>query len=279
MKRRIDGFCAAALLLGTHIRRNIVHASRFHVRTNEFTADLLENRILKAALGLLSRIRLQTPNLSLQVRRTWSAFSEVSSAAVNAADCDRVLYNRLNERYRSPINLARLLLQHLSLEHHTGQTPFATFILPMHDVFERFVARYLAEALASRPRYAVTSQENLWLDIDHSLKGIPDIVLRYDGQPVMVLDTKYKDFRGLPGNQDVYQMTTYGHTLKVDHGVLIYPNADEDRDTSRIGGWNDPDDTVAFIGRILFRVSGALSTICRRVVQEAQAQVIEGKLH
>lgn len=216
-------FLRGRLLLGPHLRRNVVHASRFYVRTNEFSADLLENRILKATLGRLSSFRFRTSHLNQQIRRTWSAFSEVSSVDIAAPDCDDVLYNRLNARYRSPLNLARLLLQHVSLEHHSGQNLFAAFVLPMYEVFERFVAGYLDEAFDSHPHITVSSQERIWFDNEKSLRGKPDIVVRQHNKPFLVLDTKYKIYGDKPKPDDLYQMVTYGQYYRINRAVLAYP--------------------------------------------------------
>lgn len=256
------------LLLGTHLRRNLVHASRFHVRTNEFTADLLENRILKTTLGTLSRVRLNTPRLSQQVRRSWSAFSEVSATPVAAADCDQVHYNRLNERYRSTINLARLLLQHLSLEHHAGQTPFATFVLPMHLVFERFVARYLTEALSGWPTFRVSPQERLWLDEDHTMKAAPDIIVRHNRRPIIVLDTKYKIYGEKPKEADVYQMIAYGHTLGIDQCVLIYPSDDAPDERKQLIGGIDLDIRAMSLDGPLSEFKAACHIFSHRIAQQ-----------
>ena len=43
------------LLLGDHLRRTVVRPGLFHQRTNEFTADLPENRILHETLNRLGR--------------------------------------------------------------------------------------------------------------------------------------------------------------------------------------------------------------------------------
>ena len=76
---------------------------RHHVRRvtrDEFTADLPENRILKFTLWRLARAGPGDDALRRRLRRTLSAFGEVSLAAVTPADCERVVYTRLNESYR-----------------------------------------------------------------------------------------------------------------------------------------------------------------------------------
>ena len=210
------------LLLAQQMRRGPVVVG-FHQRANEFTADVLENRILRAALALLARARFRDPELGPRARRSLAAFEEASPAAVTPADCDRVVYTRLTERYRSPINLARLFLRYLSLEGRAGTTPFVTFLVPMFQLFELFVARLLSEATAIRPRYHVAAQPIIWLDEARRLKGRPDIVLRRDGRDYLVLDTKYKVYGDKPKPEDVHQMVTYCHTLGVGRGVLVYP--------------------------------------------------------
>ena len=142
------------LLLGDHLRRTVVRPGLFHQRTNEFTADLPENRILHETLNRLGRAPGLGSPLRRHIRRAASAFAEVPYAAVKPADCDQVIYTRLNERYRPAVMLARLLLQYLSLESHTGRTPFATYLLPMHTIFEEFVAAYMTEVLIDRPGIA-----------------------------------------------------------------------------------------------------------------------------
>lgn len=186
----------------------------------EETGPRLRGRLL---LALLARARFRDPELGPRVRRTLTAFAEASPAAMAPADCDRVVYSRLTERYRSPINLARLFLRYLSLEGRAGATPFVTFLVPMYQLFERFVARLLAEATAARPRYHVMTQHPIWLDEGRQLRGQPDIVLRRDGRAVLVLDTKYKVYGARPSPADVNQMVTYCQTLGVGRGVLIYP--------------------------------------------------------
>jgi 5-methylcytosine-specific restriction enzyme subunit McrC len=198
----------------------------FEQETNEFTADLLENRILRAALGLLARARFRDPLLGPRVRRALAAYEEATPIGITAADCDRVVYTRLTERYRSPINLARLFLRHLSLEGREGETPFVSFLVPMPRLFEQFVARLLADAVATRPRLRLEDQWRIWLDEERRLEGRPDLVLKLDGRALLVLDTKYKVYGDKPTNADINQMVTYCHTLGVSAGVLLYPGDD-----------------------------------------------------
>lgn len=218
------------LLLGEHLRRNAIQPVRFVQRFNEFTADVPENRILKATLQQLAGAPLEdTPlagnDLRRRVRRALSALDEVSLVAVRPEECQQIVYNRLNARYRLPIHLAHLFLRHLSLEGHEGQSPFLAYLLPMAEVFERFVARFLAEYFAAHPLISVHAQESIGLDDAGRETGRLDILLRRAGQPRVILDTKYKTFDGAPTEADRNQVFMYCHALGVSRAMLIYADA------------------------------------------------------
>lgn len=213
------------LLLGEHLRRNVDQPGRFAQRANDFTADQLENRILKATLWQLSRAPYRDAALRRRVRRALSAFSEVSLIAVRPEECRQVVYSRLNARYRLPIQLAELFLRHLSLEGQAGDVLFMSYLLPMAEVFERFVARYLAEQGDAHPRISVLAQEAIWLDETFRERGRLDILLRWAGRPVMILDTKYKTFEGAPSEADRNQMFMYCHALGVSRALLVYADS------------------------------------------------------
>ena len=53
-------------------------------------------------------------------------------------------------------------------------------------------------------------------------QGILDIVLRRNGRPYLVLDTKYKTFRDKPENTDRDRMVMYCLSLGLPRGILIY---------------------------------------------------------
>jgi len=221
-------FLRGRLILSQHLQRNVVQAHRFFQRTNEFTPDVIENQILKYALWQLSRLNYDDANLRIRLRRSLSAFSEVSLSDISVADCDRVIYNRLNLSYETQIQLAKLLLQHLSVEGHAGQNTFATYLLPMYQVFEVFVANYLAAYFSEHNSFALDIKPEIWLDMDQKERGEPDLVLTRDGRPYMVLDTKYKIFSGAPSQSDRNQMFMYCHTLGLSQGTLIYAGKQND---------------------------------------------------
>jgi len=227
-----SSYLRGRLLLSTHLRQNVVAPHRFYQRETIYSAELLENHILKYTLWYLSRIGEFDISLRQQIKRTLSAFAHVSLREVAALDCGAVVYNRLNQSYHTPIHLAQLLLQNLSLEGREGKRPFAAFLLPMYQVFELYVARFLAEHLAKHPSLSVDIQQSIWLDVGEKEKGIPDIVIKRNGKPLLVIDTKYKRFQKAPSKADRNQMFMYCHALDVAKGLLLYAGETEDEYTA-----------------------------------------------
>lgn len=222
-----QSFLRGRLLLDQQVQRNAVRADRFYQQLNEYTADVLENRILKYTLWQLSRLATLDSRLRRRLRRALNGFADVSLVRVSGTDCLDVLYTRLNNRYQTPINLAHLLLEHLSLEAKVGGVSAASFVFNMNEVFERFVAYYLREHVpALDDRLQVEIQPNIWLDVERQEKAIPDIVLRKDGARCVILDTKYKVFKGSPSGADLHQMMAYCHSLQLGEAILIYPGAE-----------------------------------------------------
>ena len=219
-----ERFLRGRLSLQRQLHENAVRLDRFAQSLNEFTADVLENRILHYTLWQLSRLgEPLNQEVRRELRRTLSAFAHTSLTPVTAADCRSVLYTRLNAAYRPTINLAQLLLQHLSLEGEGGSHSFVAYLFNMNAVFELFVARYLAEAMPKLDaRLEVEIQPSIWLDEAQKEKGIPDIAVRRDGQRVLFLDTKYKRHQQ-PADADRNQMVTYCYSMGVPDGILIYP--------------------------------------------------------
>ena len=126
---------------------------------------------------------------------------------------------RLNARLHALLGLAELTLRHVSVESTAGETVVHGFRVNMAHLFERLVARLLADVDP-----AWSAQVTLPLDQRETLVIRPDLV-RDDGTGWSgVADTKYKvlDEAGKVSNADIYQLVTYCARLGLTAGHLIY---------------------------------------------------------
>ena len=192
-------------------------------RFDEYDGDIPENQLL--ALGLAAAAtRIDNPGLRTDVR---------GLAGILAGTCDpptrhldwyerRIQYGRRNTRYRPAHALALLILNGLALSdvHSVTYQSVTAFMLDMNAVFERFVARLVATALAGTTLRVSTQESFTAVVVDESTGRTystirPDLVIvdRYSGQRVPV-DIKYKLYEDKKiATGDIYQLFTYAYAL------------------------------------------------------------------
>jgi 5-methylcytosine-specific restriction enzyme subunit McrC len=215
----------------------------FDVVHDEFSEDTPLNRIFKFTVELLLGETRDAKNRSLLLDlREW--FLEVARLPLlDPADLDQIHLTRLNERYQSPYNLAKLLLECRIPVMQFGDRPLTAFLLDMDLLFQRFVAGFLSRhfseivpedwssgsirsQMKGKPTYLMerlpTGQANYQL--------IPDLCLESRGGQVWaILDTKYKaldlDSDDLsPTESDVYQVLVYCDRLGSRVAALVFPS-------------------------------------------------------
>lgn len=199
------------------------------VSYDDFTVDIPENRVLRAAV----RLMMQVPRLSDDVR--WrlahldSKLDGVSELRFGAA-LPVWAESRLNERYVPALRLAEIILRNMSAEAGPGRHSVASFVVNMATVFEDFLTTALKEAL-DRCSGETVGQYQAFLDEAEPegrrgdrVRMLVDIVHSIDGVPAMVFDAKYKAASpsGAYPNADHYQMLAYCTALGVSRAWLIY---------------------------------------------------------
>ncbi len=188
----------------------------------EFTADLIENSYLKAAVSRSLRVAGVQPEDRRRLMQHLVTLEDVGDVRHRPDDHDRVMFTRLNEHYKPALRLAELVLANLTLQDRIGETQASSFMLDMNKLFERFVTERLRRAL--RGRLEVKDQYRDKLDEDGAVAIKPDLLFRAGGSPRFVADIKYKltgeDASGR--HPDYYQLLAYTTALDLPEGVLIY---------------------------------------------------------
>lgn len=201
------------------------------VSYDEFTEDIAENRILRAALermGQVPRVRPEVLSRLRQLKGKLDAVTRLPAGAPPPAWTP----SRKNVRYHSVLRLAELILRKASAEAGEGRQQTAAFVVDMEQVFVDFVGTALREAMAPYPG-EMRLQYNALLseavrDSDR-LAVRPDAVHMLGGRPVVVYDAKYKAGADLGASltADHYRMLAYCTALKVPTAWLVYAGAGE----------------------------------------------------
>ena len=216
--------------MAEQIRRRFDAFVPVEVCYDEFTDDILANRLVKAAAGLLGGQRLEDSRSRNGLRWINATLANVTPIRFSSQEVPEVTFDRLNEHYREVVSLSRLVLQHQALELDRGGIRASGFLIDMNKVFQGFVTRALRESLGVSDRTLLSDDKRPPQPIllaksakGRSLRLEPDLTW-WDGWTcVFVGDAKYKriDVKSVP-HADLYQILAYATALDLPGGLLVY---------------------------------------------------------
>ncbi len=182
------------------------------VRYDEFTQDIEVNRLIKAAIARLGRMRIRSDAARRSLRLFDSALETVSLVHYDPRQLPDVVYTRLNEHYRPAVELAKLILRSTSFELRHGEVRASAFLVDMNEVFENFVVVALRDVLrlSARTFPQGASGRPLRLDSAERIALKPDLSWWDGGACTFVGDVKYKrvNVAGVE-HHDLYQLLAY----------------------------------------------------------------------
>jgi 5-methylcytosine-specific restriction endonuclease McrBC regulatory subunit McrC len=138
-----------------------------------------------------------------------------------------------------------LLLEGAGVHHAAGEHALSGFLWKSDAIYENYVY-WLCGRAAGRSGDRVSKQSikfgALLSGSGSLLETVPDVVFRdAGGQPLVVMDSKYKMLGTRPKSADTYQVLTAGHVLGCTRVSLTYPVAEHREPTvwriaSKLGG-------------------------------------------
>ena len=235
------------------------------VRYDDFTDDILANRLVKAAAHRLGRMPLRSPDARRNLGWVAGMLDNVSLVDFPRNDVPEVTFDRLNEHYRNVVELSRLVLQQNVFESRRGDVRASGFLMDMNVIFQEFLTvgaagsvRSSRSAVFERARRRFRSMRTAWVHLR------PDLVWREGGRYVFVGDAKYKRVKDerVP-NADLYQLLAYVTALDLPGGLLVYAKDDEDPETR--GMAYDIRNTNKRLEVAVLDLSGTLEDVLGRV--------------
>jgi len=207
------------------LRRRFGMPLPIEVRYDEFTVDISENQLLRAAAERMLRVPRVDVAARRRLRHVLSRLAD-ASGLVRGQPLPTWQPSRLNARYHSALRLAELVLRGTSVDHTPGTVAVNGFLLAMPRLFEDFVTVALTEEL--RQYGGRADKPMVFLDDDRLVRMIPDLVWWRNGTPTAVIDAKYKAEKpaGFP-DADLYQVLAYCTALNLPRGHLVYARGNE----------------------------------------------------
>jgi 5-methylcytosine-specific restriction enzyme subunit McrC len=191
----------------------------------EHTADIEENRILRAAIQALRRGNIRSTGANIVLQRLDHDFDGVNHVSYSGNTVPRINYTRLNEHYRPAVELARRILGNRSISLNHGIQSGSAFLVDMNRIFEDFlfVALKNTAAFSSLDLVQGCTGHELKLDEEGKYTLLPDISCWAGDFCRFIADAKYKDIDSKePPNADICQMLAYCTATKLQSGLLIY---------------------------------------------------------
>ena len=208
-----------------------VTPNRLAVEYDEFSADVVLNRILLSAALLLRQITTSAAHIRLLDEITMQ-LNEVEAVTPDVALNYRLEFTRQNQRWASVISIARMFLRAQYQTPHVGSTHGIAFLFDMNRLFESYVFSLARKALAPLG-FELRSQGPRLHLAHHLVSGDATFQLRPDvwaksEDGCLILDAKWKHISLRNGARDIapsdaYQMYAYANVYKADVVALLYP--------------------------------------------------------
>jgi len=215
------------------LRRRFGLPLPIEVTYDEFTDDIVENRLVKSAVHRLGEMRLRSSRAHRDLGWVAAMLKNVSHSDFAPKDVPEVSFNRLNEHYRIVVELSRLILQNSAFESRRGEVRATGFLMDMNKVFQEFVTVALREELRLSP-HSFGEKEIASLDNAGNVHLRPDLTWRESGNCLFVGDAKYKVADHSVPNSDLYQLLAYVTALDLPGGMLIYAQGESEPVTHEV---------------------------------------------
>lgn len=223
------------LLTGLQATLNAFHPERFQCEFDEFTVDTPLNRVLKAAVRRLRRVTRDGDN-ARRLAELDFILEGVSDVTADALEWHRLHFDRANRRYEPLVTMARMILQNRSQDVTSGGVEGFGLVFDMNELFEEYIGEVTratftplgCQVILQGPARSLLRDQDSGMDV---FQTRPDITIQRDGQPVWIIDTKWKPLDEQERKQgvaqaDVYQMLGYARRYGVGDVFLLYPHQD-----------------------------------------------------
>lgn len=221
------------LLFKEQIRHNAIHKERFFTSSDEFIADIAENRLIKSTLLFLKNQTTQ-PLLLSSLNTLLCSFSDIPPSKDPFKEFSLLKPSRHFDYYQNTLRWCELFLQKKHFSPYSGEDQAYALLFPTEKLFESYVASMLKKhnhdlEIKEQCRGKYFLQENG--SDEYALR--PDLWLKKKN---IIIDTKWKISKQKNTQKekiaqgDLYQMWAYVCKYKAKEVWLIYPLCEKTKD-------------------------------------------------
>ena len=225
------------LVFSRHVAMNAAQKARFYCRHDVFTEATQISVRLKQACSVLAARALPVPML-VKCQQVLALLDDVPNLPFRHREPDPV-FTRQNERFTDIYGFACMVLQGQAPDARSGEVETFSLLFDMEQVFERYIAAFLASEVmhrfadASLFPQAKGHRFGLYRDQQEAvLRMAPDLLFVHEtggSKKSLIVDTKWKRLSeeedGRPSRPDLYQLYAYLHRYDCQRAYLLYPMA------------------------------------------------------
>ena len=224
--------CAGRLDVTRQFSTLAVSPQKLACRFDARSPDIALNQVMRAAIDKLSRLAQASDN-QRALRELSFAYADISEVSPGALRWDLIVLDRTSTRWRELVTLARLFLSDRHQQTSAGPMDGYALLFEMNVLFEKYVARLLARALAGtglRVSPQGGHRDCLFEGETGRFRTRPDVIVRRGNRIDLIVDTKWKRLTRIDdpkqgvSQADVYQLMAYGRLYECPDVVLLYPH-------------------------------------------------------
>ncbi len=211
------------------VKKNSFRKHLHYVRYDQFSEDILLNRVFKSVIkNLIKRTNCKNNKLKLKQSLLW--LEDVDYIQLNKEILSSMKFSRHNIKYKPAFNMAKLFYQSSSPNLNVGDELTFSFLIPVNNLFEMYLYKVFCmnHSNSYQVRYQSPVSYLSYSDEKKYLQLKPDITILNQNSVVFIIDAKYKelffdDLNLKIAQSDIYQMLAYSVRYKCNEIVLAYP--------------------------------------------------------
>ena len=222
-----SNFIKGKWLMSSQFNRPRISQTQFWIESDDFSLNILPNRILKTCLYFLKDISSSVEN-SRKISQLIPLFEDV----VLLKKGQKIVCKATNQKfeyYQSAVEWAKIILNQQSWLGQAGQSLNSSLLFPSEQLFENYISQGFKKYFVDYEVFIQKSEQFL-IDNHNGQKQFqlrPDVMIK-KGNDRMIFDAKWKLIDVSVNNygidqRDLYQLYAYGKKHEAHHLFLIYP--------------------------------------------------------
>ena len=208
----------------TQMRETSGAQTSFHYHSDNWTVEVVYNRILKATLRQLLESSLISEEDRQSLRHVLTPFEDVTTITLTEETFELAEKQVMEPEECSLLEFCHWTHRGLLRPSLGAVGRESAFLVSLEQVFERYVTKAFLDSDAGQAPLRAQAQ---WTkNVSEQIEIRPDLVVQSQGETPLVLDVKWKRLQDAgPAQNDLYQIISYCTLLGAKRGLLVYPGA------------------------------------------------------